>query len=453
MMELSTATAACVVASLAAVRKTKTDIERLRAGLRQLYRAQFVREGRDAIAAAIGSIRELDGPVDSSEVDVVMANLEARIGAENIGTTIVGRAETVVRDVFHLAARGVSDGYKLTVTDTRAISTIARHDLVWIGDHTENELLPRLRRATTDVLSSGHSRARLAERLAEDLGGIVDADKDYWSDLADHTVTKARSIGNVSGFVEAGIESVRVRAVLDGKTSRICREMNGRVIPVSHLVHQRDTILAAKTTNELKAAARWYPSYMGKTADLPVNLGLPPYHLRCRTDVFAVFSRDDVEVITGASLSREDDGVLSVMTGEEHAARADDIRTLAKDDRLVWDHDSFQSHVAKMVLKHAAKNEFDEDGPAYWKRANITVAQADRVFVQVFRTNRIDAIPRVQYVFVNGSTRAATYVDDNGTIRTCRAIGGPGRKAEEMVDRFTGADGRRMLWLNTSATS
>jgi len=155
----------------------------------------------------------------------------------------------------------------------------------------------------------------------------------------------------------------------------------------------------------------------------------------------------------GGRVPPDDAERLEQLTPQEHATRVSDLQKRAKRDGLNWPPKSFDSHVAKLVVKHAATNEFNEDAQAYLNRAHETVKNADQVFVQVHRANRPDAVPRVQYVFVNSKTRAATYVDDNGTIKTCRPIGGPGHDPGELLNKFSSDDGRKMAWLKNSAKS
>ncbi|MDP8223290.1 MAG: hypothetical protein P9L99_08025, partial [Candidatus Lernaella stagnicola] len=209
--------------------------------------------------------------------------------------------------------------------------------------------------------------------------------------------------------------------------------------------------LAAKTKDELKAAAAWPKRYTGKTADLPPNIGMNPFHYKCRSEVFAVFEETSAEVDMGKRVPDEDAERLEQLTPQEHALRVSGLQKRAKREGLPWPPKSFDSHVAKQIVKHAAGGEFNEGAQAYLNRAHETVKNADRVFVQIHRANRPDAVPRIQYVFVSGKTRSATYVDDDGTIRTCRPIGGPGHNPEDLVEDFTEDDGRKMAWLKNSA--
>ena len=83
---------------------------------------------------------------------------------------------------------------------------------------------------------------------------------------------------------------------MDERTSQICRSMNGRIIPASHIHAQSHNIQNAKSIAEKKAAATWATKpFYGKM--LPKNFGLPPYHFRCRTELVPVWV--DEEEIDG----------------------------------------------------------------------------------------------------------------------------------------------------------
>ena len=283
--DLPTATAARLDAALQELRKGRVDIEVLRARLEQMYRQSFRSAARAGIADAITAIRTMSGAVDAAELDVVMSSLERRLSVKNLGTTLAGKSTAVVRDVYHSAARGIKSSYKLYVVDHRAIETLARQDLVWIGHHNMTELMPKLRQATEDVLRTGYSRSKLAERLAEDLGGIVDADARYWSDLADHTVSKSREVGRVTGFEAAGIMQVTVYN--PSPVSQICKDMNGRTIDVSHLSRQKKQILAATSREEMMESMSWLKSAPAE-GSMPSGFGIPPYHYKCKSILKAV---------------------------------------------------------------------------------------------------------------------------------------------------------------------
>jgi hypothetical protein len=87
-----------------------------------------------------------------------------------------------------------------------------------------------------------------------------------------------------------GIAAVEIVAILDSRTSRICREMNGRRISVRLLVsHVREVMQTPM--NELTEKFAWptpneVKSYEGLSTDdimSRISCRMPPYHGRCRT--------------------------------------------------------------------------------------------------------------------------------------------------------------------------
>jgi len=92
----------------------------------------------------------------------------------------------------------------------------------------------------------------------------------------------------VAGYERAGITRVKVKAILDKRTSAICRALNGRIIEVAELSRQKEAILSAQSKEELKQAQPWLKASQ-VAGDLPSGYGLPPYHYRCRTTTVAYF--------------------------------------------------------------------------------------------------------------------------------------------------------------------
>ena len=66
-------------------------------------------------------------------------------------------------------------------------------------------------------------------------------------------------MGHVSGYEDAGIEYAEIVAVMDDRTSPICRHLNGRIIPVSAMSAQRDQLLAASKSRSIAAAKKAQP--------------------------------------------------------------------------------------------------------------------------------------------------------------------------------------------------
>lgn len=193
--------------------------------------------------------------------------------------------------IYLAGAQAVAPQFSLALVDLRALELIGQQNLFWIGQHYDEVIGDQINGILRQAFQEGWSRLKTGAALRTEFAALRDADDDYFNALADHTVRKVRELGRVAGYEAAGIEYVKVKAILDERTSVICRQMNGRIISVRRLRSQRDAVLAATTKDDLKTAQRWEPSFEGKTRDLPDGVAGPPYHYRCRTVTVAYFEQ------------------------------------------------------------------------------------------------------------------------------------------------------------------
>lgn len=105
-------------------------------------------------------------------------------------------------------------------------------------------------------------------------------------------------MGHVSGYETAGVQYVKIVAVIDSKTTPICRAMNGKVFKVKEFRKQYDKIMSAAEKHDIKAYKAAQPMISGKAMSGEISdedikrlgIKLPPYHFRCRTTHVAYFS-------------------------------------------------------------------------------------------------------------------------------------------------------------------
>lgn len=180
--------------------------------------------------------------------------------------------------------------------DLDALDVLKTGNLYWVGNSWNIRTQNLLASALEDYFTEGMTREQLAARFARDFAGLTDRGRAYWETLADHTATKTREMGRVTGYERAGIARVQLRARLDERTTPVCRQMHGRIIPVARMRAQRDAYLAAVASRN-EPAARAAREMHGADADLSATptsaLGrgtaAPPYHFRCRTVTVAWF--------------------------------------------------------------------------------------------------------------------------------------------------------------------
>lgn len=186
--------------------------------------------------------------------------------------------------------------------DLVALDTLTGTHKWWIGTHYGDSVQGPVEAVLRPFFEGQMDRGMVAVALEESMGVITERSAAYWNLLADHVCTKTREIGRVSGYEQADVRAVKVRAQLDAKTTEVCRAMHGQVIAVSDLRSQVDGYLKACETRDktkIKEAWPWWTeknAAKGLSTQKKVNrqvargkIGLPPYHAHCRTITVAEF--------------------------------------------------------------------------------------------------------------------------------------------------------------------
>ena len=330
---------------------------------------------REGIAASLDRLRDLGpGAFTKDDGAMILRVLEASVGADAIRTAMRDPVVNLSDALFRVGAEEVGTAAGVSIAfarpDLDALDILKTGNLYWVGNswnvHSQNLLAKTLE----DYFTEGMTREGLAARMAEDFAGVTERGQVYWEILADHTATKTREMGRVSGYDRAGIDRIQVRAHLDDRTTRICRHMHGRVIEVSRLREQRDTYLdAVSRRNEPAAKAAW--TMHGETTDfsntptsqLDRGTGGPPYHFRCRTITVAYFGAgDELAALEQNITDREPLSASQVAYVEDRVAGAAWMH--AKNARAHW-----TKHGSKLQARRLA----DYEGSA---RAVITSSDA-----------------------------------------------------------------------------
>lgn len=203
---------------------------------------------------------------------------------------------------YQIGKRAVGTDFSFTRKDINALDILRDDMLFWVGKSYDRQFSGWMQDRVREYFDKGLSRVQLTERIAEQMEVIDPNVKDYIALLADHNTTRVAEMGHVSGYEDAGIEYAEIVAVMDNRTSPICRHLNGRIIPVSAMSAQRDRLLAASKSRSIAAAKKAQPM-MSATSGIGLDvlnttptgqiieqgIGFPPYHFRCRTTTVAHF--------------------------------------------------------------------------------------------------------------------------------------------------------------------
>ena len=217
--------------------------------------------------------------------EVLLQMVEQKV--EQLGYTLPTQSlESIYTKSAEMAAASVGAASSFDKVDAEVMSSMYRA-LTWMKDDGTADTQNKLKKVIADAMEGEVNIDQLGEVLREQLGEVVDGTSSYFQAVSEHVIRQSQSLARVEQFTKAGIEEVKVVAVIDSRTSAICRSMHGRIIPLGHVRQQANAILSAQNVDEKKAASRWQSQPLfGK---LPSDVGLPPYHFRCRTVVVAYF--------------------------------------------------------------------------------------------------------------------------------------------------------------------
>lgn len=265
----------------------------LQAQLKDAYTRAWTDQMREAIADGLDMIRELGPAGLAGDPATLLRTLEGRVGAKAMAAAMRGPVINLTDALVRLGAKEVGSAAGVDIAfmrpDIDALLLVQDANLFWVAQSWNSYTDRLFRGALTDLFQDGMTREQLAARFAEDFAGLSDRAVHYWTVLADHTATKTREIGRITGYDQAQVEEVEVRAHLDEGTTEFCRQMHGRVIAVRRLAAQRDEYLDAVSRRDVEGAkSAWIMHRDAAAADIPPNqvpvgTGSPPYHFLCRT--------------------------------------------------------------------------------------------------------------------------------------------------------------------------
>lgn len=246
-------------------------------------------ETKKAIEDAARAFSKGSGDVSKEDVANAVEAMRKRLGPEFAKLTATD-VEKYMRAAYTLGrtvmARKLGIKPNWSMIDEKAREWCAENTTYWIGNHYDAQLGQTIAKAIDEeVLQSGLGRVEAGQKLREVLGDRFLRSEVYWRGLAANAINRARNFGGVQSMVDAEVEEYRIIAVMDARTSPICREMDGKVFRTEHAVKIRDDMIGAKDPEAVKAIAPWrdVDEVKGKDADALAKLGmaLPPYHFHC----------------------------------------------------------------------------------------------------------------------------------------------------------------------------
>ena len=184
-----------------------------------------------------------------------------------------------------------------------AVDWLVDHDRFWIGKVFPEHLSDGFRDTITEGLKEGLGRKEIGRMLRESVIGApgLPGKQEYYTRIASTSVTRARNWGGMFSLHAAGFTEYTIRAVMDERTSAICREMNGKRFSVKESFSLVQDALSGPPSRIEDISP--FPEYdrekgehyitvgkskrylAGKTSNWLAGhgLSLAPYHPNCRT--------------------------------------------------------------------------------------------------------------------------------------------------------------------------
>ena len=258
------------------------------AGVAALRRRRGINHVTEAVAA---SARKF-----SKKADVVLKT--------QVRTFFHGAITRFLREIALPVAKAKRSGpgINFSLRDQKAITALADLTANAASRYFPDQLKPKVAEVVTKVvLNEGLTPDEAAKELETELRGALGVISEtlpsqfkqnpsaYFRIIANQTATLANSVGRILAMDDAGVEKFEIVAVLDDRTSAICRSLHGRTIPVSSGARTIDRLMEFKGVRQIENLLPFTARGDANPPSWAASVGFPPYHHGpCRTQVIPI---------------------------------------------------------------------------------------------------------------------------------------------------------------------
>lgn len=357
----------------------KDVYDRLAAELQDVLLQGWNARQKDAIENVIRAIKGR-GPVAQREM-FSQAQLDEMIGALRVtlGDRFAADVAPALKEIeLQTYATGLTGKVQVKPTfnlvDQKAIAFLEQHNIYWVKNFFDRQLADRVTDLGSRVLNEGMNRQQAGELFEQAFADQYEAYSwRYWQGFANHVVTRSREFGAVERYVRAGRDYLQVKAILDHRTTEICRHMHDKVFKVADAVKLRNDMINAKNPEEVISIAPWMKpdALVAKPSKaLPVHMTLPPYHFNCRSRTVTATEKDVQEQL------RYEKRVQDLHSHKEYKKQYAAYRELGEDAPV---HRSlrFDENVVRWIAQQGEAPDFDTRMTRYKKAFKALLDQAN----------------------------------------------------------------------------
>jgi len=187
--------------------------------------------------------------------------------------------------------------FSFTPTDFRNIEMIKKQQVFWLREHYSGKVSETLSNILTQSIENKWTKVELSQELQTHFKDLIKGGKPYFEGLAEHTSLRVREFARLTNYQKCGVKQYQIVAVMDERTSDICRALDGKIFEVADAI---DTMEAMFDTSEItdieeaKAKLKRLAPFVKDSQiiysddDIPIGINgehtiFPPFHWRCRT--------------------------------------------------------------------------------------------------------------------------------------------------------------------------
>lgn len=188
--------------------------------------------------------------------------------------------------------------FSFTPADQRNIEVLHDQQSFWLRNHYDDMIAKRINSILEESIEGNYTNRELAQMLESEFSSLVQGSRVYYEGLADHTALRIREFGRLKNYERFEAQYYKIVAVMDNRTSDICRALNGKIFPLEPALKSMNAIFEVheKYTNFEEAKEhlkRISPFITEDQVEYGANgqpqgvrgmsTPFPPFHWRCRT--------------------------------------------------------------------------------------------------------------------------------------------------------------------------
>jgi SPP1 gp7 family putative phage head morphogenesis protein len=216
---------------------------------------------------------------------------------EVVPTIAANHQQSIMADTIALSEGSNLQAYELEF--------LKRNNALFLGEYLTQSQAVHAKQGIIDIFQEGGDIVGDLEHL---FTGIVDAPNNYFKTYTVNALNNARTYAQLATFNESGVKYFEIVAVLDGRTTNICRSLHGKRFPVQPALQNMEAFFQADSIDKIKELS---PMVYGDSTEgftigygegatpldisdsnamIRANVMSPPFHFNCRSHLAPVYN-------------------------------------------------------------------------------------------------------------------------------------------------------------------